>query len=747
MFKNYDIMDNFNIMGSDNMTPIIEKETQFANPYATTLWKSSDENKKTVNKLKTDSRDNLKKTLSTRRNISLKSLHLSNKVNKETVNSASKKKNIASYILEIDESEFFGLPSVSSEYSDSLQPINNFTNDTVFVRKKRICNSAVHNKVESPISLTYLKTTLAQSDSSFKFKAVKDKTDFLSVLEIFTIYEYSYLENLRIVKNCFHHQFSNNMEVKLKLTTTNDIYAGEVLIFGNIETMIDLNVNFLNDVKDCVSSYFNINRYDSQFWFIAKNSLNTKDLNQFGIALILKNAFIKWKQTYKSYIGSHQKQIEYINFLVNNEESQHHMFKWFDLSVSKALTFKKGNETPYKYFLRLLKQPEERLQNWQNFLESLVMMSKNVLSTRNYDMILRLYEDINDFADEIKKEAESFNSTKRLSTTNCLTSLNSVKSKAVPMEIETSNNVFSETSSIYTGYSLQAESELPKGRVGYECLITKTIDKKGVTNKQHLQKLLKNELSTKDNFEVYHYEFIFKNIKLELQNLIKTLEEMSFTGYTNYMKKFVSSWKKVFYTNDNNMDHKIYDMYLQKLEIQSIHIAELENHQLKNLKKSLKSVINYVSFSYKKIEDFIKLLHNQRHVGHNNGNISLYGLKNKGNSLDKSVEQEAIQRHIKYLSYQIKQDVPLLLTTISKFKIEFINQFNTISLEFLKITVGNKNNLEAYIRKHDNQELDFGDNFDIIQQFINNKDKTKEIIKETDKKMYYNSKTFRHLFK
>ena len=87
------------------------------------------------------------------------------------------------------------------------------------------------------------------------------------------------------------------------------------------------------------------------------------------------------------------------------------------------------------------------------------------------------------------------------------------------------------------------------------------------------------------------------------------------------------------------------------------------------------------------------------------------------------------------------------MTTISKFKIEFTNQFNTISLKFLEITVGNKNNLEAYIKKHDKQELDFGDNFDIIQQFINNKDKTKEIIKETNKKMYYNSKTFRHLFK
>lgn len=64
MFKNHDILDNFNIMGSDNMTPIIEKENQYNNPYATTLWKNKEENKMTVNKFQTDSKENIKKTLS-----------------------------------------------------------------------------------------------------------------------------------------------------------------------------------------------------------------------------------------------------------------------------------------------------------------------------------------------------------------------------------------------------------------------------------------------------------------------------------------------------------------------------------------------------------------------------------------------------------------------------------------------------------------------------------------------------------
>ena len=205
MFKNHDIMDNFNIIGSDNMTPIVEKENQFGNPYATTLWKNKDENKNLVNRFKTDSRDNIKRTLSTRRNINMRPLRLSNKVSKETINSASRKKKISSYLLEVDESETSDLPSVSSNNSDSFQPFSDLTNDTVLIKKQKIWNSAIYNKVDSPLSLTFLKTPISQKEISYNSKAKKDKVDFLHLLEDFTLYESNYLDNLKISKNCFHH--------------------------------------------------------------------------------------------------------------------------------------------------------------------------------------------------------------------------------------------------------------------------------------------------------------------------------------------------------------------------------------------------------------------------------------------------------------------------------------------------------------------------------------------------------------
>lgn len=738
-------MDNFNIMGSDNMTPIVEKENQFGNPYATTLWKNKDENKNLVNRFKTDSRDNIKRTLSTRRNINMKPLHLSNKITKESINSASKKKKISSYLLDVDESETSDLPSVSSNNSDSFQPFGDLTNDTVFIKKKKIWNSAIYNKVDSPLSLTFLKTPITQKEIPFNSKAKKDKFDFLNVLEVFTLYESNYLDNLKILKDCFHHQFSKNDHIRSKITTINDMNDGELLIFGNIGTMIELNINFLDEMKSFVSSYFNINKNDNHFWSIAKDNLNTKDLNQFNVAQVLRNAFNKWKQTYKTYIITQQKQIKYIKFLLDNRETRYYMLKWLDLSVSKVSSFKKGSQPPDEYLFRLLMQPKERLQNWQNFLESLVMMSKNVLSTKNYDLILRLYEELNDYAQDIQKQAESFNTTRRLSATDCLDSTKSFNTAANSAKHNSMEKLFSETSSVYTGRSVESNSAELKNKISLTSLKTNNAVGKSLMNEKTLEKLLENESTKMSSFDVDKNEAILKTIKIELHELNDKLEQMSFTGYTNYLKKFVSAWGKLFAAENEVMDYNIYEMYLQKLEVQSIHLAELENYQLKNLEKSLKSVINYVDFAYKKIKDLSKLLNTQSNCGDNN--IGLHGLKSKVHNVDKSVEQEAIRRHIKYLSQQLKQEIPHLLQIIGTFKIEFIKQYNQISLEFLKIMVGNKSNLEAYVEQHKSHEVDFGDNFDIIQQFINNRDKNEEIIKENNKKLYYNSKTFRYLFK
>lgn len=127
MFKNHDILDNFNIMGSDNMTPIIEKENQYNNPYATTLWKNKEENKMTVNKFQTDSKENIKKTLSIKRKIQIEPLLLSNIIKKEQINFNNKRKSTRSFILDLEESETHDLNSISS-HSDSLQNFDNLLN-------------------------------------------------------------------------------------------------------------------------------------------------------------------------------------------------------------------------------------------------------------------------------------------------------------------------------------------------------------------------------------------------------------------------------------------------------------------------------------------------------------------------------------------------------------------------------------------------------------------------------------------
>lgn len=740
MFKNHDILDNFNIMGSDNMTPIIEKENQYANPYATTLWKNKEENKMTVNKFQTDSRENIKKTLSIKRKIQIEPLLLSNIIKKEQINFDNKRKSTRSFILDLEESETHDLNSISS-HSDSLQ---NF--DNLLIKKKKICNSADHYQVLSPISLKNTASPVVPKKSLLNSSSKKSKLDFLNVIEVFSLYEANYLENLKLIKNCFHQQFTKNEQIRSKISTIKEMNDGEALLFGNVNTMIELSISFLTELKNFISSYFNINKNDPQFWSIAKEGLNFKDLKQFGIAQVMNNSFIKWKQTYKTYLVTQKKQTDYISFLLDSKDTRYYMLKWLELSVSNIPNSQKIGLPNHEYLIKLLKLPQERLQNWQNFLESLVMMSKNVLSTKNYDMVLRLYENVNEYAQDLFEKTEKFNVTKRLSVIDCLPSKSSVNSLHDTKLINFVPEKMSQTSSVYSEKSVNFIEGKLKTKRSLSSLHSKESYGKNFLNEETLKKLLKGSDSN-PKFDLPKYETLFKTIKYDLHNLNEKLTQLSFCSYTDYLTRFVKSWKELYEVQNDIVDHNIYEMYLQKLDVQANHLTEVENNQLKTLQKALKSVINYVNVSYKRLTDLSRLLQIKSTSSDSSGNIGLSNLRHKVHYVDKRVEQEAIQRHIEYLSEQLKNDTPKLLILLSEFKAEFIDQYNTIMLKFLKIMVGNKANLETYMEKYKKQEVEFGDNFDLIQQFINNKDKNEEIIKDNNKDMYYNSKAFKYLFK
>lgn len=745
MFKNHDILDNFNIMGSDNMTPIIEKENRYDNPYATTLWKDKDENKMTVNKFQTVSRENIKKTLSIKRNIQVKPLHLSKTMQKEQLSSANKRKSICSFVLDLEESETSDLNSTSS-HSDSLNNFDSLLDSSLPLKKKKVSQNVDHYQVLSPIVLKSNESPVAPKRSLLYSNTKKNKLDFLNVIEVFSLYEANYLENLKIIKNCFHQQFSKNEQLKSKISVIHGMNNGEALLFGNINTMIDLSTNFLNELKSFISSYFNINKNDPQFWSISKEELNIRDLKQFGIAQVMNNSFVKWKQTYKTYLVTHKKQIDYISSLLDNKATRYYMLKWLELSVSNIPNYQKIGLANHDYLLKLLKQPQERLQNWQNFLESLIMMSKNVLSTRNYDMVLRLYENINEYAQDLRRQTQEFNISERLSVIDCLPSRSQVNLLHDAKAINCTPEKMSQTSSVYSEQSVNSIERKLKTTINLSSLTSKENQGRNFLNEETLEKLLKGSDSSPE-FDLSRYETLFKAVKYDLHNLNEKITQLSFCSYTDYLAKFVKSWKNLYEIQNDIVEHNIYEMYLHKLKVQANYLTELESNQLKTLQKTLKTVINYVNVSYKRITDLSRLLQIKSTCSDNSGNIGLPNFRGKVHHVDKSVEQEAVQRHIEYLSEQLKTDTPKLLKLLSEFKAGFIIQYNSIILEFLKIMVGNKVNLETYMKKYKTQDVELGDNFDLIQQFINNKDQNEEIIKENNKDMYYNSRAFKFLFK
>ena len=722
MFKNDDIIDNFNITGTNNMTPIIEKKNYLTNPYSKTLWKDEEENKMTVNKFKTDGKANIQRRLTERRQKENLTLPLSElkkdgifKIKCLNSSNSNKKAFIPQLLLNsFSEDEQDLTPNTSTPSILNTDFLCTFNN-----QKGKIWTTAQFKKIDSPLDLFDLKTPLKSGN-----KYNKKNRDFINILETFYNYELDYVNKLELIINVFQTQFQKNVKIKSKLATIKSNNDGEILIFGNIETMIELSHVFLDNFLKYLSEFFNINKNEKEFWQVIKQNLIFADFKQFKIINILKQEFIKWRQSYKSYIITHEKQIEYLNFLITNPETKQWLIKWL-AKCEDSLPInciKDGNISSTLF--NLLDKPKERVDNWITFIDSLVPICQSLLSIQSYDDSLHLLNQINNYQKNLQRQQSFFNTTKRIFVTDCF---------PISKPVEVANIVDIDTcaSSVY--------SEYPNPLIKKFDLNSKLDNRFTSCNKDAFDKLVSlddsNSIVT-NNLEKQIKDF--EKITNHLSILEDKIENIFLSDYVINLHNYTNKWKQLYnLDNSNNKSCNIYELYQQKLETQLIHTSKLQSIELQNIIKNIQQCLIYCKIIEKVIMERKNLIN---------------AIKT---SKSDDITINAISNQITHLTETLNKDLIKFLNLVKNFIINLSLKLNNVNLSFFKIMIGNSKNLDEFIRNYERKEIEFGDNFDIIQQYTINKDNTKQVLKDHNITMNANnntyhsiiySKTFRHLF-
>ncbi|XBW34922.1 hypothetical protein QEN19_000486 [Hanseniaspora menglaensis] len=685
MFKNNDISDNFNIIGSNALTPIIE--TNNSNPYSKTLWHRKEQNKDIVTLLKIDGKENIEGRLIKRRNQSTLTLPLNNQNNVSKLSLQTKKNSSAKSSSFLNESfeEFF------------LQ------SPTVLIKSSKVSSSHSsfkENQISKPINLLF------NTSKHLKIKTIKKlvnepiestKAEFINILETFFAYEMSFVKKISLIINVFQKQYIKAS--MLKTMPLNNFNKAKIILFGNIQTMMILNESFLQNFKLHLSEYFNVNINDDQFWTIIKKNIINSNLKEFQVIQILNQEFIKWKYTYKTYADTYSKQLEYLQFLETNISWEQIFKKWMNECENDINIKTSGVE----FFKDLLRKPNERIQNWSKVVNQLLPISESSLSLNSYDMCLRLKINLDEYCDNIFDQNQP----------SCLTvqkSENDSRDMHLNYDHMKTNNSISVTSSIYSEF---------------------------------------NEIKTKKDYDLISLNYIgFKNFNkqmkintdIPLNNQItqfnkikKTLNSLEYKFDSSYMLDYIfalssntKKWQQIFNLENNIKDtpSNIYELYQQKIQYQLIHITELKNSGIKGIKKNIKTCLTYCDIFGKFIQEQFKL--QQELLSISSADVKFIAVLNRKNYLTES------------LRIELNNFIPLCFA----FTKLLILKFNEMFLQFFKIMAGNETNLDDFLLNYENAEFEFGDNFDIVQQYKFSKENNYSVIKNYRSSLNANTDIF-----
>lgn len=558
-------------------------------------------------------------------------------------------------------------------------------------------NEPSQKKTYSPLDLHKFKDYMTLESPRIDPKL----SNLLQTIQNLVETEEKYARVLEISNAVYRRELHENRKFKNKLLNKNS--NEELLLFGNIDTIFSLSIIFVRSIMDSLSKCSGVKFSSDTFWTDLKMNpqLASEALNSLKISDILESHFHKIKSTYSSYAISHQKQVDFLEDLKKKKTTI--FYKWYGECLKKSNYIKLED---------ILKRPVERLEEWANIVEDILLYGDNFLSKDSQTKLSNFNTLYLVFMRDLKRDVSEYgqNASYEFSLTpteiiNLYGNFTSQGKKSLPDFSEKRSNQQTSASIVSTSSSKYTDSSLSSFGVR-------------VASTECTERADPNENTLNDWVKK------FKRIRKSLIKLEDEINKNDLVAILDKNLRQAETWQKFmefespneFIVNHDNVA-SIYSAYIEKIHQQRQRAMMLKLSDLqKRVIVPLKSMIETSSSVKSKIQDLQTLKREY-----------MVFLRDKSHH---DIKKEAMAKHFEGLQNQLLQELPQYIQLIHYSVETLLLVYNKVMMQYMEILSGGEKFLRKELDLLESGDRELGDNFDILQMFSSSRFYTKQAVRE-----------------
>ncbi|KAH3903195.1 Fus2p SCDLUD_000813 [Saccharomycodes ludwigii] len=535
--------------------------------------------------------------------------------------------------------------------------------------------------------------TCNEKKEDFDQESNNNMSNFIQALENFFKNENDYVNKLKYALTVYKYELKNNRKLKDKILPKENINA-ELLIFGNLSTIIDLSENFVSTFLQNLDQSQSTSCSDNRefVWKVLKQNKTDTKLKYLDIGKILELHFFKMKQTYLSYFLEYNKQLKYLDSLETSRATANYVREWYSICLTEC-----SISLP-----DILKLPIKRLFTWCESISDLLLYSDNVLTTENIRSLSGFNTIYIKYLTEVQNEAFIYNNY----------------DQNLPTPVEISNLYQNKWKSQKNLGSTRSETEyLSKTSSKYSDIVTEYYDTNSTSSYTCLDAKQEDRFS-EENRSLKELCYNFRNIHKNTHTFRSILQNVDWYGPINKLLKNAIVWQNFMELGQNKSldDFSIYKSYVEKLQWEKQEIEKLVEFKIEQrLYKPLVQLLVYsetIETLIKDLQILKKTLSKQFHTDEHN------------------IRREALEKEYDVLQLNLLRQLPVFNKYLFSFVNIFLLQYHEILQEYLTILCGGEMFRDRELQLLKNGTRQLGDNFDILQLYSSSRFVTKKVVRE-----------------
>ncbi|AMD18890.1 HBL012Cp [Eremothecium sinecaudum] len=550
--------------------------------------------------------------------------------------------------------------------------------------------------------------------------------NFLDTIRKLVETEEEYYQTLELANSAYRNELNANRKVRNQILeeSRND----ELLLFGDIETISSISRLLVGQIKNKIAGSAESKLTDDIWHHLRVHPKETKAiLDDLNIPDILRSHLERVKFLYLNYSVNHEKQLQ----LLQDRKRRHGstFYRWYGKGLQRAGSIR---------LEVLLALPIERLDLWMMFAEELMLYSEGTISEVAAEKLSSFYNDYSLYLKRVKRSQEEFKAKKDMnqSPSEIIEFYNTCFNDttcSLSRSLTNATKAITLSSSIYSEEYERKEKEedmigekakRDMGDAFYDKHDSEDLRRQDDEDEQFdidYQSFSRNDAS-EDHDSLKKYVRKFNILRKGFSSLYSHVDKLNLMEVLDKRLENTKTWQRLM-EFDSTVEAKddiyissIYSAFIDKINHQKEKVMVLRISQIK--KGFLEPLGRFIARSNSistKIEDLRTLGREYRAYQRQK---------------EHDIKKEVLAKSYEAAKLELLNELPTFFNISQKLITYILLKYQSIMLEYMKILCGGNNILEKELQLAEENDREFGDNFDILQIFSSSRFYTKQAVRE-----------------